>query len=260
MRSYRMTVAYDGTDYHGWQIQPGEVTIQGTLEAALQSVVGQPVRVVASGRTDAGVHARGQVVSFRCATRLEPDVLRRALNANTPDDIWVRQVLAAADGFHAIRDAVSKRYQYIIQDGVDRDLFARAYNWYVPQTLHVANMSEAAACLVGQHDFSSFEAAGAPRKTSVRTVTRLSVENRGDATERKIIIDIQANGFLYNMVRNIVGSLVLVGRGRQEVQWLAAVLAAKDRKQAGPTAPAHGLTLMEVRYASDGRGVAEASG
>ncbi len=275
MRTYRMTVAYDGTAYHGWQVQLGASTVQETLEAALQQIVGRPVRMTASGRTDTGVHARGQVVSFRCATRLEPNVLRSALNANTPDDIWIRQVLAAADDFHAIRDAVSKHYRYVIQDGPNRDLFTRAYSWYVPQTLDVDKMRQAAVCLIGRHDFSSFEAAGAPRKTSVRTVARLSVQ-RGSALApqqptpqqptlpqtvvrkhelQSIVIDIEADGFLYNMVRNIVGSLVLVGKGRQEVDWMATVLQATDRQQAGPTAPALGLTLMEVRYESKGRGV-----
>ena len=252
MRSYRMTLAYDGTAYRGWQVQPGEVTVQGTVESALQRIVGQRVRVVASGRTDSGVHAQGQVVSFRCNTRLEPATLCRALDANTPMDICVKQVLAAPTGFHAIRDAVSKRYRYVIQDGPNRDLFVRDYCWYIPQSLDLPTMRQAAACLVGRHDFTSFEAAGAPRRTSVRTVSALRVERTSLEATHGIIIEIEADGFLYNMVRNIVGSLVLVGRGRQSVEWMAAILAATDRTRAGPTAPARGLTLIDVRYPSEG--------
>ena len=250
MRSYRMTLAYDGTAYCGWQIQPGQATVQEAVERALQRIVGQRVPVVASGRTDSGVHAQGQVVSFRCRTRLEPEVLCRALNANTPEDLYVKQVVEAPDGFHAIRDAVSKRYRYVIQDGPNRDLFLRAYSWHFPQSLNVASMSQAATSLVGRHDFSSFEAAGAPRKTSVRTVSELCVERIDYDTSQGIVIEIEAeaDGFLYNMVRNIVGSLVLVGRGQQQPAWIDAVLASADRKQAGPTAPAHGLTLLVVRY------------
>ncbi len=247
-RCYRMTLAYDGTAYCGWQTQPVGATIQGTVEAALQRIVGQPVRVVASGRTDAGVHARRQVASFRCLTRLAPRDLLRALNAHLPDDICVLDLEQAANDFHAIRCAVSKRYRYLIQDGPQRDLFLRSYCWYIPQPLDLDAMQQAAACLVGRHDFRSFEAAGAPRKTSIRTVSQLAVMRQVVEGWPRIVTDIQADGFLYNMVRNIVGSLVLVGRGKQEVSWLRAVLAAQDRAQAGPTAPACGLTLWDVHY------------
>ncbi len=254
MQCYRMTVAYDGTAYCGWQTQPGVSTVQGVLEAALLRIVGTAVRIIGSGRTDAGVHAWGQVASFRCSTRLAPEVLCRALNANTPDDIYVREVREAADDFHAIRCAVSKRYRYIIQDGTNRDLFQRAYAWYVPQPLDVDGMQAGALCLVGRHDFRSFEAAGAPRKTSVRTVSELTVRRVPRDAAESILIEIEADGFLYNMVRNIVGSLVLVGRGEQPAAWMQAVLGAQDRACAGPTAPAGGLTLMGVRYGGAGAG------
>ncbi len=251
MRSYRMNVAYDGTAYCGWQVQPGEATVQEMIERALQRIIGSSIRVVASGRTDSGVHARGQVVSFSCDTNLEPTILCRALDANTPDDICIEQVSAVPFGFHAIRDAISKRYRYVIQNGPDRDLFLRAYSWYIPSILDVLAMQRAARLLVGRHDFSSFEAAGAPRKSSVRTVHELRVERINSTTSPRIIIEIEANGFLYNMVRNIVGSLVLVGRGKKTDEWLAKVLAATDRTKAGPTAPARGLTLWNVRYEDD---------
>ncbi len=249
MPCYRMTLAYDGTDYCGWQVQPGVLTIQGVLEAALQRIVGLPVRVIGSGRTDSGVHARGQVASFRCTTRLTPDTLCRALNAHTPDDIHVREVCQAPEDFHAIRSAVAKRYRYVIQDGPIRDLFERAYSWYLPRMLDVDAMRRGSVFLLGEHDFRSFEAAGAPRKTSVRRVHELTLVRTEQDQIGRIVIEIEANGFLYNMVRNIVGSLVLVGRGERPAGWIETVLEARDRAAAGPTAPACGLTLLLVRYA-----------
>ena len=146
---FRITLAYDGTAYAGWQLQPSVPTIQGTLEQALQRIVGVPVRVAASGRTDAGVHALGQVASFQCDTRLTPEVLRRALNANTPPDIFVSEVRLAPDRFHATRDAVSKRYRYVIQDGPQRDVFSRTTAWHVPEVLDVPRMQAGAQWLVG---------------------------------------------------------------------------------------------------------------
>jgi tRNA pseudouridine38-40 synthase len=248
MRCFKLTLAYDGTAYGGWQVQPNRNTIQAELERALETVTGERVRTIASGRTDAGVHALGQVVSFSTGTHLAPDVLCRALAAHLPRDIVPLEVCEAPPGFHAIRDALGKRYRYVIQDGPRRDVLARAFAWYFPQRLDVAAMQAAAALLVGKHDFSSFEAAGSERGTSVRTVSELTVERRaGDFLDR-VVIEIQADGFLYNMVRNIVGSLVEIGRGRQPVAWLDQVLAARDRKRAGMTAPPHGLFLVRVDY------------
>jgi len=248
MRCFKLTLAYDGTAYGGWQVQPNRNTIQAELERALETVTGESVRTIASGRTDAGVHALGQVVSFSTGTHLAPDVLCRALAAHLPRDIVPLEVYEAPPGFHAIRDALGKRYRYVIQDGPRRDVLARAFAWYFPQRLDVAAMQAAAALLVGKHDFSSFEAAGSERGTSVRTVSELTVERRaGDFLDR-VVIEIQADGFLYNMVRNIVGSLVEIGRGRQPVALLDQVLAARDRKRAGMTAPPHGLFLVRVDY------------
>ncbi|MFW6168903.1 MAG: tRNA pseudouridine(38-40) synthase TruA [Planctomycetota bacterium] len=251
MRDYRMTLAYDGAAYSGWQVQPGKATVQEKIESALRKITGGAVRVVASGRTDAGVHAMGQVASFRCRTRLQPSVLRRALEANTPEDIHIRHLELAPFGFHAIRDAISKRYRYVIQDGPERDLFRRAYSWYIPRRLDVVGMRRAAGVLIGRHDFQSFQASGSPRLSSIRTVSALDVMRTKQEFAESIVIEIEADGFLYNMVRNIVGSLVLVGRGRENVEWMGRVLAAGDRAHAGPTAPPHGLTLWKVRYRGD---------
>jgi tRNA pseudouridine38-40 synthase len=249
--TFKLTLAYDGTAYGGWQVQPNARTIQAELETAFATIVGAPVRTVASGRTDAGVHALGQVVSVDCDTRLDLETLCRALNANLPRDIAVLAVEFAAPGFHAIRDAVRKRYRYVIQDGPPRDVFLRAYSWQLPQPLDVPAMQRAAEPLVGTHDFASFETSGSERVTSVRTILDLPVQRRAGAMRDQILIEVEADGFLYNMVRNIVGTLVEVGRGKQPPDWVAEVLAAKDRTRAGMTAPPHGLFLVHVHYDSE---------
>ncbi len=248
MRFLKLTIAYDGTDFAGWQVQPNERTVQQTLERAIASVTGEEVRATASGRTDAGVHAVGQVVSVALRSALPAETLCRALNANTPHDLVVMDVTEATEGFHAIRDATGKRYRYVIQDGRLKDLFSRAYAWHIPQPLDDNAMREAAALLVGRHDFASFEAAGSERKTTVRHVTDLTVERTSENRFPRITIEIAADGFLYNMVRNIVGTLVEIGRGNQPVTWINDVLHAKDRKVAGPTAPPKGLFLVSVDY------------
>ena len=284
MRTLKLTIAYDGTAYAGWQFQPDQPTVQETLENAIATVTGERVRVLASGRTDAGVHALGQVVGFRTESTLPPEVFRRALNANLPDDVAVLEVAEASDDFHAISHVRRKRYRYVIHDGPVRDVFCRRFVWqYGYGRLDAEAMHRAAAALLGTHDFSSFESSGDPRATSVRTVFDLCVQ-RGRAGERRkeglgirdwglgmgdggnaprlrsrgacnndsddfITIEIEADGFLYNMVRAIVGTLVQVGRGVRSESWPGHVLRAADRSAAGPTAPPQGLTLVKVEYA-----------
>jgi tRNA pseudouridine38-40 synthase len=248
MRFLKLTLAYDGTAYKGWQIQPGQPTVQGTLERAMGRVTGQTIRAVASGRTDSGVHALGQVVSCATDCQLSTDELCRAINANLPRDMRVLQVQEAPWGFHAVRGAIGKCYRYLIQDGPVPDVFARHYSWFVPVRLDERAMHRAAQALVGTHDFSSFEAAGAPRCSTVRTVTELAVRREGGDRTGRVSVQIEANGFLYNMVRNIVGTLVEVGKGKQPESWPAHVLAKKDRRRAGRTAPARGLFLVHVKY------------
>lgn len=247
MRSLKLTLAYDGTDFAGWQVQPGERTVQGVLEDALKTITGAEVRAVASGRTDAGVHALAQVVSVTTACRLPPDELRRALNGNLPRDVHVREVSEKHEGFHAIRDAVGKRYRYVIQDG-EPDIFIRRYAWQLPYPLDAEAMHAASQSLLGTHDFSSFEASGSPRKTAVRTVTDIFAARRWEGVTGRIAIEVAADGFLYNMVRNIVGALFEVGRGARPPAWIAEILAARDRKVKYPTAPPQGLFLVEVQY------------
>lgn len=245
MQTFKLTLAYDGGAYSGWQLQTGQRTLQGALEEALEKITGEFIRCSASGRTDAGVHALGQVVSFRSTTQLPADTLQRALNAELPRDMAALAVVVAADDFHARRDAKRKTYRYVIDDGPVRDVFRRTYAWQARCRLNAEAMQEAALLLVGTHDFSSFETSGSPRESNVRTVYELKVARpAADA----IFVEITANGFLYNMVRAIVGTLAEVGRGVQPVDWVPQVLAAADRCWAGQTAPAQGLFLVDVVY------------
>lgn len=248
MRIVKLTLAYDGTNYAGWQAQAEGPTVQQTLEAAIEKVTGESVRTLASGRTDAGVHALGQVASFRTENQLPADVLARAINANLPDDIAVLDAADAPPGFHPIRDAVSKRYRYEILNRRTPDVFRRHYAWHIAYSLDVPAMARASQLFVGTHDFCSFETSGAPRKDTVRTVSDLVVRREPDGESDRISIEIEADGFLYNMVRAIVGSLVEVGRGARPEPWIGEVLAACDRRRAGPTAPALGLFLVSVKY------------
>lgn len=251
MRTLKLTLEYDGTAYAGWQWQEGPRTLQGTLEAALARITGESIRVTASGRTDAGVHAFGQVVSFQTESDLSAGVLQKALNAELPDDIAVIDAAEAREGFHAIRNAVRKRYRYNILDGRVRDVFRLRYAWHYRRPLDAEAMHRAAQALAGQHDFSSFETTGAERKSSVRTVYEITVARAGQGSPDSITVDVEADGFLYNMVRAIVGTLVEVGRGVQPETWPAEVLAARDRRAAGMTAPAQGLFLVHVEYERD---------
>lgn len=259
MRTFKLTVAYDGTDFAGWQVQPGKATIQGGLQSALLALTGERVAVVGSGRTDAGVHALGQVASFRLSRwRASPDALARALQTKLPDTIAVQDVVEAAGHFHALRDATAKRYRYRIRVGGTADPFGDRYCWRLGVDVDFDAVVAASRRIVGRHDFASFQAAGAPRKTTVRDVRLcdwtqepgtfdplpLATPLRG----RRWTLEIEADGFLYNMVRNIVGSLVEVGRGRRPPDWIRQVMRARDRRQAGPTAPPQGLFLQRVTY------------
>jgi tRNA pseudouridine38-40 synthase len=245
MRNVRLTLSYDGTDFHGWQTQPGLRTVQEVLEGALSSLTQEArVRVNASGRTDTGVHAVGQVVNFRTSSKLPADVFVRALNATLPPDIVIRDAADAPEDFDANRDAVRKLYRYVIHDGPVPELFLRRYCHHSRYHLDAAIMARAAACLRGTHDFRCFETEWPNRASSVRTITHLTVNRFGDW----LWLDVEADGFLYNMVRAIAGTLINVGRGYWPEGQVAAIVEAGDRSQAGPTAPAQGLFLMRVTY------------
>jgi tRNA pseudouridine38-40 synthase len=268
VRTFKLTLAYDGTEFCGWQFQPRRRTVQGMLEAVLAKITGQQYRVAASGRTDAGVHALGQVVSFSCDTWLSPEIFLRAINAELPDDMAALELTVAPERFHATRDAVKKRYRYVIHDAPKRDVFARRYSWRHRGRLDAEAMHAAAQHLLGKHDFASFETRGSERDSTVRTVFEIEVR-RGRAgegragqggaivscfapavpmLEDKIIVEVEADGFLYQMVRTIVGTLSRVGEGKYPASWTAEVLAESDRRAAGPTAPPEGLFLLRVDY------------
>ncbi len=247
-RCIKLTVAYDGTHYHGWQTQPTGPTIQSSLEAAIKSICGETVHIIGSGRTDAGVHAWGQVASFHTHSNLPADVFRKALNATLPEDIVVRHACDVPRSFRPINDALSKRYRYVLQPGRINDPFALRQAWFVKRILDVESMQQAAQALIGEHDFAAFQATGSPRQSTVRTMLDATVKLH-DAEERcKIFIEVEATGFLYNMVRIIAGTLVEIGQGKRPAESMAAIIASCDRLQAGMTAPAHGLYLLQVHY------------
>jgi len=247
-RWLKLTLAYDGTAYAGWQIQPDKPTVQGTFESTLQQLTQESLRVTAAGRTDAGVHALGQVVGLATETRLSNDDLHRGLNALLPDDIAVITVEDAPTNFHATYAAVGKRYQYRIHNGRWPSVFSRHYAWHYPQPLQETAMHEATQLLLGRHDFSSFETAGSERPDSIRTIHELTATRGIGGHSDRVTIEVSGDGFLYNMVRPIVGTLIEVGIGKRDINWPAEVLAARDRRMAGQTAPPHGLFLMRVDY------------
>jgi len=244
MRNIRLTIGYDGTDFYGWQTQPGFRTVQESLEKAIGTLTGEQARLNASGRTDTGVHALGQVANFYTNTRHPPDVLIAALNANLPDDVVVRAAAEMPQAFDANHDAKRKLYRYVIHDGPVPDLFLRRYYCQSRHRLDVTAMRQAAQPLRGCHDFHSFETDWPNRASSVRTITHLGVNRFEDW----IWLDVEADGFLYNMVRAIAGTLINVGRGYWPVSKFEEILKAEDRREAGPTAPAKGLFLVRVVY------------
>ncbi|MEW4569867.1 tRNA pseudouridine(38-40) synthase TruA [Tautonia sp. JC769] len=244
MRNIKLTLCYDGAGYHGWQRQPGHPTIQGELESAIEQILGDRPTTLASGRTDAGVHAIGQVVTFTSETTLTAEVLIRAINAKLPRSIRVLDAEDVPPDFHATLSATSKRYRYVIDNARIPDPFRRHYCWHVGHPLDAPRMHRAAQALKGTHDFRSFETEWPNRQTSVRTIFDIAVSRH----EHLVHVEVEADGFLYNMVRAITGTLVLIGSGRRPEAFAAEALAAQARRDAGPTAPPQGLFLLYVRY------------
>ena len=245
MRNLRFVLRYDGTDFAGWQTQPGLRTVQGTFQTAFAEITREPhVRANASGRTDAGVHAIGQVVNVYTATRIGCNALAKAVNSQLPVDVCVRTCDEVPESFCANMDALRKTYRYVLYDGRMHDPFRQQYALHVRRPLDADAMRRASRCLVGRHDFRCFESNWPNRLSSVRTISRISVCRVGET----VWFDVEADGFLYNMARAIVGTLVQVGLGTWPEARVAEVLAAMDRKLAGPTAPACGLFLLRVTY------------
>jgi tRNA pseudouridine38-40 synthase len=245
VRNFAITLRYDGTDFCGWQKQPGLRSVQETVEQAIVAITHEPaLRLNASGRTDAGVHALAQVANFFSMTHLDCPTLLRAINAQLPPDVSALNLVEMPQSFDANKDACSKRYRYVVQRGVQPDPLLRRYAWYVRAHLDVTAMQEAARILLGRHDFSAFATAGSERLSPRRTVLAVDVYTCGSC----LLIEVEADGFLYNMVRTIVGSLVEIGRGKWTTDRLQEVLFRRDRRLAGPTAPAQGLFLVKVCY------------
>lgn len=244
MRRFKLILEYEGTAYHGWQIQPGLATIQGVLQEALALIAGAPVQATGAGRTDAGVHALGQVASFSAELRLDPLSLRRALNASLPRDIVVCHAEEAPLDFDARRSARSKTYRYTILRRDYPSAWLARHSLYVPAPLDADAMTEAAKAVIGTHDFSAFRAGACTAGTPVRTVLDASWRMAGDLWH----FEITANAFLQHMVRILVGTLLDVGRGKRAPAEVAGILASRDRRRAGKTAPPQGLCLVEVHY------------
>ena len=257
MRTLKLTLAYDGSAYVGWQRQDNGRSIQGELEAALGDIEGRPVAVVGAGRTDAGVHALGQVASLHIAHAIEPPALSRALNAKLPADIRVLRTAVVPREFHARYAAAAKTYRYYMSTGAVALPFSLRYAWHVPFSLDLDAMRDAAQQLSGRHDFAAFQAAGSDVETTVRTIGSMAVARQsawapwdGEPTESTSIVTVEvtADGFLRHMVRTIVGTLVEVGRGRREAGDMVPIIASRRRARAGATAPARGLYLVRVVY------------
>lgn len=241
---FKLIIEYDGTNYHGWQIQPNGITIQETIEKALTKITSQQIRIQSSGRTDAGVHALGQCAHFACETRLTPGVMHKALNAVLPDDIVIQACEAVNADFHARFCAKSKRYRYTIWNEPIPMALGRQYAWHVRKPLDIDAMRIAAAKLVGEHDFKGFEASGMLHRSTIRTILYADIEKNSGFVH----FDIEANGFLRYMVRSILGTLVEIGLAKRPASDIDAILASGDRTLAGTTVPPHGLTLLYVLY------------
>jgi tRNA pseudouridine38-40 synthase len=250
--TFKITLAYDGTNYVGWQRQASGASIQGLIEEALMALDDRAVVVAGAGRTDAGVHALGQVASFSLHREIDGDALMRALNARLPSDVRVLRAEAAAPGFHARFNATAKTYRYRFFDGPVLNPFERRYVWHVGGPLDLAAMDAAAQLLEGRHDFAAFRSVGGAVRTTERTIMRSRVRSAAGGSGPDgdtIAYEITGDGFLRHMVRAIAGTLVEIGRGRWPSGRMREVLESRDRNEGGPTAPPGGLFLVAVEYA-----------
>ncbi len=244
-KKFKLVIEYDGTAYHGWQRQKSDRSIQAEIEKALAVMTRQAITLAASGRTDAGVHALGQVAHFACETAIEPEAFHLGLNSLLPDDIVITNCENVPDTFHARYDARRKTYRYRILNRRVPTAVDNRYVWHIRKKLQIETMQAAATQVVGPHDFKAFEGTGSPRSSTVRTIFRAQLNREA---EGYLIFEIEGDGFLRYMVRNIVGTLVEVGRGKITPEDFKSILESKDRDQAGATAPPQGLFLVSVDY------------
>ncbi len=243
--NFKLVIEYDGAPFSGWQVQTDRSTVQGELEKNLGLMLNQSIRLTGSGRTDAGVHALGQVANFHADTSLSCTRIQKGINALIKGPLVIRNCMVVDNDFNARFDAISKEYSYHILNQEDPVAIKRGYLWHIKKPLDLSPIKECCRILTGLHDFKSFEGAGSPRHHTRREVFSASFENRGDS---RLLFKIEANGFLRFMVRNIVGTLVDVGLLKLTVQDFSTILKAKDRSLAGPTAPPQGLFLVRVNY------------
>ena len=244
MRNIKFVISYDGTRYAGWQSQKNALTVQETIERALKNITGRAVRLKGSGRTDSGVHARYQVANFHTGSKLPLKQLKDALNSKLPKDILIISAGEAHGAFDSQRSARSKHYRYTVTTSRFVDPFMRHFVARFSYPLNINSMRKAAAKLAGRHDFKAFQASGSDEKDTIRTIKKIRIEKRGEL----VYIDVWADGFLYNMVRTIAGTLLEIGRGKMCASVISDILRKKSRPLAGPTAPAKGLCLMKVEY------------
>ncbi len=248
LRNIKLTIAYDGSAYHGWQMQPGCTTVQGVLREAVRSLLGPHARVCGASRTDAGVSALGQVGLMQIDTPVPTENLAKAITDRLPENMAIVKAEDVPMGFDVIGDVKSKLYRYTLFCGPVRPVLHMKHCWHMPTHLHIPAMSAAAGLLVGKKDFKSFAAAADRREDSVRTIFRCEVTDAPAPDGHWVYVDAEGDGFLYNMVRNIVGTLVDVGVGRWPPEKISEILEARDRRAAGPIAPPNGLCLMWIKY------------
>ena len=244
LHKYKLKISYDGTNYSGWQKQPNGVTIQELLWKALETCTGQDLKLIGSGRTDAGVHAFGQTANFKCETRLNSEAFQNGLNSLLPNDIVIKKCESVSDDFHARFNVKRKTYQYRILNQNLPAAINRQYAWFIKRKLNIVSMRHACDHLIGDHDFKAFEGTGSPRAHTIRNISKAELT----AQDHCIYFNIEANGFLRYMVRNIIGTLVNVGLGKITAEDFKLIMDSKDRSQAGATAPPHGLFLVKVLY------------
>jgi tRNA pseudouridine38-40 synthase len=244
-KNFKIIIEYDGTHFSGWQRQADKKTIQGELEKTLTRIMNQDIRITGSGRTDAGVHALGQVANFHALTDMDPHGIKKAVNSIIKDPIVIRECHVVDDDFHAQYDAVSKEYYYYILNREDPSAIGASFQWHIRQPLDIGLMKQCCQVIVGVYDFRSFENTGSPRSTTIREIIFSEIRH---LEENRLVFIIRANGFLKYMVRNLIGTIVLAGHKKITVQEFKHILEARDRTKAGPTAPPHGLFLKQVHY------------
>ena len=244
-KNIKLVLAYDGRNYHGWQIQKNGITVQGVLEEKLEQMTGKANKVTASGRTDAGVHALNQVVNYVTQTNIPPESIKNGLNSLLPNDIYVKQAEYVPLDFHARYSAISKKYEYRILNRRHPDIFQRHYLWHVGRPLDTGVMKKSLSMLLGKHDFSCFRSSGSGNTNPIRQITRADLSITDEAL---LCVTLEADGFLRHMVRNIVGTITEVGLGKYGLDRFSEILKSKDRSLAGKKAPPQGLFLISVRY------------